>query len=216
MRHPQVCRFTWLLGCTLPFACMSAPSTEPQPAPETNAVSTLGLGATAGARPGDRNSDARTIDMLVDMQQPSAGIQFNERAQRNPGTKGAQSQASQQTAQPSRALTQVNMPASPQRPKLDAPATPPSGLFGSGATPAAVQTRSQSAGDGSSASSDAGPARTANRPAADLPPELKRWLHWPRQIAEYVRENRAFVFGCTAVLLVMAWTGSMMFSRRRG
>jgi hypothetical protein len=215
MRPLQSCRLTLLMGCALSMAVVAAPTTENAPAAESSPVSTLTLGAAAGVRPGERNSDARTIDLLVDMQQPSVGIQFNERSNRNTAARDGQARAAQgaQTAQTARPGA---MPvASPgTRPQVEALATPSSGLFGSGATPA-VHVRSQSGSD-SPSGSDPGPGSKAARPQSELPPELKRWLHWPRQVVEYVRQNRTLVFGCTAMLLVMAWTGSMMFSRRRG
>lgn len=174
------------------------------------------LGAAAGARPGERNSDARTIDMLVDMQQPTVGIQFTERTNRGGSVQNGQARTGQAAQSAQGAQRQGLMPAVAPvpHPPSDALATPPSGLFGSGATPA-VQVRSPSTADSPSAGEGRAPT-FAGRAQSDLPPELKRWLHWPRQIVEYVRQNRALVFGCTAMLLLMAWTASVMFSRRRG
>lgn len=193
------------VGCFFSLASLAAPTTEAPGALETSPANAAPLGAAA-TRPGTRNSDTRTLDLLVDMQQPTAGLQFNERSGR--------SAARDVTARPAQTqpLTQAQMPA--QRPQAEAPLTPPSGLFGSGATPA-VQARTQNVMERST-SSDAIPARGSGRPSADVPPEVKRWLQWPRDVVDYVRENRAFVAGCAAMLLVMAWTGSMMFSRRRG
>jgi hypothetical protein len=193
------------VGCLLSLASLAAPTTEAPGALETSPASAVPLGA-AGTRPSARNSDTRTIDLLVEMQQPTAGLQFNERAGRSTSRDVA--------TRPAQALTQTQTQTPAQQPQAEAPLTPPSGLFGSGATPA-VQARTQNLVDRSS-SSDAMPARHSGRSSPDVPPEVKRWLLWPREIVEYVRENRAWVVGCTAMLLVMAWTGSMMFSRRRG
>lgn len=135
------------------------------------------------------------------MQQPAAGIQFNERASRNAGREGSSRAALPQPLQPA------------LRTEVEAP-PPASGLFGSGATPA-VHARSQDVVDRPSSRDDM-PARAAGRPPSDVPPEMKRWLQWPRELVEYVRENRVFVVGCAATLLLVAWMGSVVFSRRRG
>ncbi len=185
------------------MSCLAAPTSDTPAALEPNATNALPGGLSTGARALDRNSDTRTIDMLVEMQQPTAGIQFNERASRNSGREGAPRAAPPQPPPP---------PQPALRPELEAP--PPSGLFGSGATPA-VQARSQNVVDRPSSRDDM-PARASGRPSADVPPEMKLWLHWPREVVEYVRENRGFVVGCAATLLLVAWMGSVLFSRRRG
>ena len=182
------------------MAGVAAPSSETPTVLPLNAVHTVPTGIGTSARPGNQSSDTRTIDLLVEMQQPTAGIQFNERASRNTGREGL-----------ARTPPEVR---STHQPQFEAPPTPPSGLFGSGATPA-VQARAQHAVD-RPPSANATLARASGRPSSDAPPELKRWLHWPHEAIGYVRENRSFVVGCTAMLLLMAWTGSMMFSRRRG
>ena len=192
------------MGCLLPLVCSAAPTTDAPGTAEANPVSSAPLGP-AGMQPTGRNSDTRTIDLLVEMQQPTAGIQFNERAGR-PGARDVQPRQAQATPAVA-AQTQ-------QRNQIETPPTPPSGLFGTGATPT-VQSRSQASHERAS-QGDAMPARASGRSSSDVPPELKRWLQWPREFVEYVRENRAFVAGCAAMLLVMGWTGSMMFSRRRG
>jgi hypothetical protein len=182
------------------LACVAAPTTEAPAAIETQQVYPAPVGARAGAA----NSDTRTIDLLVEMQQPTAGIQFNERSAR-----GAGGEQRARAAQSAPSVTQPPV----QRPQVEAPLTPPSGLFGSGATPA-VQARTQNISD--SSSRDVAPSRAAARPSSDVPPELKRWLQWPREFIEYVRENRAAVIGGTALVLVLGWSASLMFSRRRG
>lgn len=189
------------LGCLFSLAAGAAPTTEAPGTSENNLAPTAPLGP-AGLSQSSRNGDTRTIDLLVEMQQPTAGIQFNERSGRS-GSREAQVRPVPAAAAPAQ-----------QRAQLEAPQLPPSGLFGSGATPT-VQARSQNVLDRPS-TSDGMPARAAGRPSSDVPPEMKRWLQWPREVVEYVRENRAVVAGCAAMLLVMGWTGSLMFSRRRG
>lgn len=215
LRHRPL---TLLAGGMLSLASLAAPTTD-VPGTLESKPDTIAPLRTVGVQPGARNGDTRTIDLLVEMQQPTAGLQFNERAGRSASREGQV-----RTAQPASSLTPVQMsvPTSvqtpvktpAQRPQVEAPATPPSGLFGSGATPV-VQARTQSVVERSS-SSDAMSARASGRSSSDVPPEVKRWLQWPRDLIDYVRENRGFVVGITAMLLLMAWTGSMMFSRRRG
>ena len=179
------------------LACLAAPTTDVPAALEPSAINQVSVSVGKSVRPDDRSSDTRTIDLLVEMQQPKAGIQFNEPASRSTGREDF-----------------ARTPPPEQRAQADVLPTPPSGLFGSGATPA-VQARTHNVVDRAS-SSDAMPARTSGRPSSDMPPELRRWLQWPRDVVDFVRENRGFVVGCTATLLLVAWIGSMMLSRRRG
>lgn len=195
--------FVLATGCLLPLAASAAPTTDVPGTAQTQAPAATSLGP-AGVQSGARNSDTRTIDLLMEMQQPTAGIQFNERSARGSSRDGQvrTAQAAQTTQSPQ------------QRSQLEAPQTPPSGLFGSGATPA-VQTGSQNLAERATGG-DSAPPRVSGRPSSDLPPEIKRWLQWPREVASYVRENRGFVAACIATLLLMGWAASMMFSRRRG
>ena len=199
MRTSHLRWLTLYTGCMLSMAGMAAPTSETPTVLPLNAVHTVPLGNGASARPGNQGSDTRTIDLLVEMQQPVAGIQFNERGSRKTGREGS-----------ARTPPEVR---STHQPQIEAPLTPPSGLFGSGAP--AVQVRAQHVVDRPS-SGDATLARASGRPSSDVPTELKRWLQWPHAAIAYVRENRGFVVGGTAMLLLMGWTGSMMFSRRRG
>lgn len=201
--------------CLLTAPCFAAPTTDaPGTVDSTNSANT-GLAATPLLGPnsartgaGAGNSDTRTIDLLVEMQQPTAGVQFNERAGRDVSREAS---ARKLQASPG-VVSPGQIPA--QRPQDEMPQTPPSGLFGSGATPA-VQGRSSNVVD-RPPSNDGVPARASGRSSPDVSPELKRWLLWPRELVDYVRENRAFVAGCAAALLLMGWTGSLMFGRRRG
>jgi len=198
--HWQHSRLALLSSSLIPLAALAAPTTEVPSAFELNQATPAPLSVT-GVRAGARDSDSRTIDLLVEMQQPTAGVQFNERTPRSgsagPGVRSTLSAPLPQTQ--------------PQRPQFEVAQTPPSGLFGSAATPA-VQGRSPSVSD----SRDGLSARAAGRPSSAAPTELQRWLQLPREIIEYVRENRTLVAGCTALLLLVGWTGSLMSSRRRG
>lgn len=200
MRSSQLRRLLLFIACMPWLACLAAPSTDVPTALETSDLNSAPVSVGTSGRAGDRSSDSRTTDTLMEMQQPKAGIQFNEGASRNTGREG---------------IARAVPPVPVQPAQVEGLLNAPSGLFGSGATPA-VQARTQNIVDRSS-SSDAMPARTSGRPSSsDTPPELKRWLQWPREVIEYVRENRGFVLGCTALLLLLAWMGSMMVSRRRG
>jgi len=197
--HP---RLALLSSSLISLAAFAAPSTEVPSAFDLNRATPAPLSVTGG-RAGARDSDSRTIDLLIEMQQPTAGLQFNERTSRSESAgSGLRS-----------TLSTPGMPqAQPQRPRFEEVQTPPSGLFGSAATPA-VQGRTPSVSD--SPPRDGPSSRAVGRPPS-APTELQRWLQWPREVIEYVRENRTFVVGCTALLLLMGWAGSVMFSRRRG
>ena len=183
-------------------AVHAAPTTDVTAAPEAQPGLVKSSSGPMGLRANDTNRDARTIDLLVEMQQPTAGIQFNERAPRR--------STEEALARPAAAA-----PARPAAPAaIEAPPTPPSGLFGSGATPT-VQPRNVAA-DTPSRSAEMPGRPSSSKPGSEAPPELKRWLAWPRQVIEYIRENRTWVAGTTATLLLLGWTASVMFNRRRG
>lgn len=203
MRHLP-CTRLGLVSCLLiSLAAVAAPSTEAPSASDLRKEAPAPLPVTGG-RAGAQDSDSRTIEMLVEMQQPTAGVQFNERASR-----GGSASAGVRPTQSPPGLPQ----GLPRPPLVDALQTPPSGLFGSAATPA-VQSRTPSVT--SSPAREGLSSPDAGRPSSAMPTELQRWLHWPREAIEYVRENRTFVLGCTALLLLMGWAGSVMFNRSRG
>lgn len=200
MRLSPIPSLVFLAAAFAVLPAQAAPTNEAPAKPDNTAP----LGTALPAPSGNRSTDTRTIDILVEMQQPTAGIQFNERAPRSSSPEGRQ----RATAAPAGAAP----PPVPQG--MDAPPTSPAGLFGMDATPA-VQSRGSSLMEPvapRTASPSPGPAR----PSSDVPPELKRWLTWPREFLEYVRENRYFVAAAAGALLLLAWTGSVMFSRRRG
>jgi hypothetical protein len=200
MRLSPTLRLVLSAGVLAALPALAAPTNEAPAKPENTAP----LGTSLPVPSGNRSTDTRTIDILVEMQQPSAGIQFNERAPRSSSPESRQ-----------RAATPPAGAVPPPLPQgMDAPPTSPAGLFGMDATPA-VQSRNSSVMEPASPRA-ASPAPSPGRPSSDVPPELKRWLSWPRDFMEYVRENRFFVAGTAAALLLLAWTGSVMFSRRRG
>jgi hypothetical protein len=201
MHHAHLLRPLLLASALTAAAVQAAPTTDITAAPEAQPGLVKPSTGPLGVRSNDTHRDARTIDLLVEMQQPTAGIQFNERSARRSNEEGLARPAATAPARPA-------VPAA-----IEAPPTPPSGLFGSGATPA-VQARSVAV-DAHSRSAEM-PGRPSPKPGSEAPPELKRWLAWPRQVIEYIRENRTWVAGTTATLLLLGWTASVMFNRRRG
>lgn len=201
MRLSPTLRLLLSAGALAALPALAAPTNDAPAKPDNTAP----LGTALPAPSGSRSTDTRTIDILVEMQQPTAGIQFNERAPRSSSPEGRQ-----------RAATAPAGAVPPPPPQgMDAPPTSPAGLFGMDATPA-VQSRSSSLTEPAQPRTAAAPTQGTGRPSSDVSPELKRWLSWPREFMEYVRENRYFVAASAAALLLLAWTGSVMFSRRRG
>ena len=149
------------------------------------------------------------MELLVEMQQRNAGISFDERT-RAVDTRDVR-------------MRPVTTPALPEQPSAPgtpaaAVATPPSGLFGSGATPTVTEQRNATVssrpaapigsayGDGNR-SSAFGSSSPGTTPLS--------WLLVPRDIIEYVRDNRAMVVGSVVALLGLMWVGSVMFARSR-
>ncbi len=199
---------------TLPGSVLAAPTTDASP-PSPNATPANTSVLNGGAvRSGSRSGEASTIDMLVEMQQPSAGLQFNERQ------RAAEARA--RAGLPPLSLPQglpaagPGLGAAPAR--QDAPPVSAAGLFGSGATPQVQQQQSAPRPTTSSAVGGDGAAAPAPRSVSTEAhnPRLSSWLALPREIIEYVRENRAFVLGSVAAFLVAAWSGSLLVARLRG
>jgi hypothetical protein len=191
----------------------AAPTTE-VPAPNASApagpVSVLEGGAR---KPAGR--EASTIDMLVEMQQPSAGLQFNERQRAAEGlTRPVVPPLSLPQGLPAAGNNIGGTPA-----RAEAPPVSAAGLFGTGATPQvqqpqpAARTVTPAAALGTDV---AGPSPRSVTSDPHSNPTLSRWLALPRELIEYVRENRGFVLGSVAAFLLAAWTGSLLVARLRG
>lgn len=158
-------------------------------------------------RPPDSATGSRTIDLLIDMQQRSAGLQFNER-QRPAGSGEIKPRvAVPGTPQAAAALH----PAATPGPRAEVPPTPPSGLFGSGATPMVQTARTANVELRGSAREEAPLPRRQGVSAGGEP--LPRWLLLPREIIEYVRENRWLVLGSVGGGLLLIWGISALFAR---
>jgi hypothetical protein len=141
------------------------------------------------------------VDLLIQMQTRSAGLEFNER---KPLSDSREMR-----------LRPVAVP----DPKAATPAensisTNASGLFGSGATPA-VQSSRLSGGE-TRIDGGAAPSGVSRSPAAGAPAEPPLWMLLPREVVEYVRENRGFVLGSVSAFLLLLWGLSLAFSRRQG
>lgn len=153
----------------------------------------------------DTSAGSRTIDLLIDMQQRSAGLQFNER-QRPSGA----ADIKPRTAHPAAPMRSTAAQPDPV-PKAEAPPTPPSGLFGSGATPMVQAARTATTEPSVMTGPDAPPPR---RPDASTNGEpLPYWLLLPREVIEYVRENRWLVLSSVAGGLLLIWGISSLFAR---
>ena len=202
-------------ACLLPQGPVSAAPTTEVPTPNATGPAAPVSVLEGGARKHGARGEASTIDMLVDMQQPSAGLQFNERQ------RAAEGRA--RPVVPPLSLPQGlpapsnNVGGTPAR--AEAPPVSAAGLFGTGATPQVQQPQAAARPAPPAAGLGDGATSTATRSVTSDPhsnPSLSRWLALPRELIEYVRENRGFVLGAVAAFLLAAWTGSLLVTRLRG
>ncbi len=157
----------------------------------------------------ESTSGSRTIDLLIDMQQRGAGLQFNER--QVPGSSDTKlRQAAARAATAPLALTAASASAAV---RAELPPTTPSGLFGSGATPMTQSARTASVEPrgGLPPGIEASTPRRAGASSSGEP--LPRWLMLPRELIEYVRENRWLVLSSVGAGLLLIWGLSALFSR---
>lgn len=165
--------------------------------------------------PRESTEGKKTVDLLLEMQPRAAGLEFKERRlpQRGEGEGG--SNAGRQTALPSRPGA---IEAAEHRPP--ASTVPPSGLFGSGATnPAAATPRADAHRTHDVAQTEAwrpnadrAPAGGRGDPAASS--GLVRLWILPREVIDYVRENREWFIGGIALALAALWIRSGGLARR--
>ena len=167
--------------------------------------------ASALVRPSDRASTvesangSRSVDLLIELQNKTAGLDFNERARENGNT-------ARSTALPVAGATQATTPGS---------ATPnAAGLFGSGAVPMPpprettakesdfhqVNSRSNESSSGYQPSRD----NTQNDDGAG-----GGRVSLPREVIRWVRENRGMVVGGALLALVALWGTSVAVGQRR-
>ncbi len=200
----RACRLSPLILALTCGAAHAAPTTPDKladpPAPEQE-----GAALPDRLRTPEAVTGSRTIDLLIDMQQRSAGLQFNER--QRPARSGE--------IKPRAAVPQLETPAAPTAqapvPKVETPPLPPSGLFGSGATPMVQAARTATVEPRGVAGVDTSPPRRTGPTSTGEP--LPRWLLLPREVIEYVRENRWLVLSSVAGGLLLVWGISALFAR---
>ena len=194
-------------ACIAVMPCISAPSVPTDPNQASDAAELTSLGGAAGR--GAEGSGSRSVDLLLQMQQRSAGISFNERVR---GRDGGDSHM--RPVATSTAAAETSKPQANQAPSVP---TAPSGLFGSGATPMVTTQRNISVSPGftiPSGTAQAGSVRGASV-SSNGGGEPPNWLLWPRDLIEYVRENRATVIGGIAALCALSWVGTLLIARSR-
>jgi hypothetical protein len=193
-----------LLSLMVTSAPVSAgPSTETPAVQTPRTVGTTAAPASPRSQGKATDSDSRTIDLLLQVQQPTAGLQFNERKGASESGETRVRSAPATSAPPQNDLR-------PSRAEAPPP-TPASSLFGAGATPQ-VQSNRQMPSPAVSSGGSTPPRRASTEPSAG---ELARLLLLPREVIDYLRENRGFVLSCVVGVLVLGWSASLLFSRRR-
>ncbi len=194
------------------FMCMA---TQAAPVGEEQAESPSTEDARAPVPQRESSEGKKTVDLLLEMQPRSAGLEFKERRLPQRGEGEAGSNLAKPAGLPSRA-------GAPEAIDNRTPAThvPPSGLFGSGATnPAAATPRAD-------AHRTADPAQSENwRPGADRAPSSGRgdpaaatgivrlWI-LPREVFDYVRDNREWFIAGVVLALAGMWVRSGGLARR--
>lgn len=145
----------------------------------------------------------QTVEMLLQMQPRTAGLDFSGRTPTNV----ERPRAADPPAPP------VNKAPAGDKPQREA--SPQGGLFGSGATPMAPTRRVTAEGQGGwpGAAANSGIASDGPRPAHD-PPHGRIWLI-PREVIEYVRDNREWLAAAAFAILILSWAGSMLLGRFR-
>jgi hypothetical protein len=207
----------WFLGAACLFfqgPLHAAPTTE-VPTSSNTAPAAPVSALEAGARKHSGRGESSTIDMLVEMQQPSAGLQFNERQR---AAEGQSRPVVPPLSLPQGLPAPGNNIGSPPA-RAEAPPVSAAGLFGTGATPQVQQPQPSARPVAPATGFGDGAAAPATRSVTSDPhsnPTLSRWLALPRELIEYVRENRGFVLGSVAAFLLAAWTGSLLVARLRG
>lgn len=187
-----------LLCICLPLSVARAAPTTTEEASASQQDETQS--ALRSARPTATPGGSRAVDLLIQMQTRSAGLEFNER-------------------KPLSDSREMRLrPVAPPDPKSTGAAengvsSNASGLFGSGATPA-VQSSRVSGGE-TRIDGGAAPGNVSRSPTAAGPAEPPLWMLLPREVVEYVRDNRGFVLGSVSAFLVLLWGLSLAFSRRR-
>lgn len=192
-----------ILGLLLAAAAMAAPvaPTEANDLPDQSAAAAITRAAEKAVRTEPAGS-SRTVDLLIELQSKTAGLDFNERARENPGA--------------TRPGVVPGVGAAPATGMVSATQNA-AGLFGSGAVPMPPPRESTSKdGDWRGQSPNTSNSSYQNkdsRPGDDAAGGGRITL--PREIIQWVRENRGLVVGGAVLVLVLLWATSMAFNRRR-
>jgi hypothetical protein len=151
---------------------------------------------------GSESQTSRAVDLLIDLQPRSPGVDFKERHFGGSGsTARATSARPVETSLPNGAATVAATPA---------PAVNKAGLFGTQATPS-VAREVPTASSVSARSSDLATQRgDSNRP--QLRGDVPWWMH-PAGWIDAVREQRAWLLALLVVAL-LGWAGTRMLSGR--
>lgn len=178
----------------------AAPSTMDEPAASPPPQSRITPNMASGGRAAGED---RAVDLLIQMQSRSAGLEFNER---KPLTDGRELRIRPMSSNDGRAGTQAQ----------DSAPVNASGLFGSAAVPTTQGSRvngneTRVNADGPTASALQGRAAKRSEPS-----ETPWYALLPREIVEYLRENRLMVMSTAAAVALLIWAGSVAFSRHRG
>lgn len=189
----------WVFGAAAaPVDAADAPDTSGQPGAAIVTAPAQNNGVT------DKSGSSHTVDMLIELQSKSAGLDFRERAREN----GA----------PPRSIVTpggVGAPVPGAAPAMQSQG----GLFGSAAvpTPVARDTGNRDSDwRGSTRSVSSGSVEQAHETNRDEAASNARGLlKWPREVILWVRENRSLAVGGTLLLLALLWVGSLVMSHRK-
>lgn len=188
-----------LVICTGVAAAPVAPA-DAADVPDQSATAAMSR-ATERSGAAESAGTSRSVELLIELQSKTAGLDFSERAREN-GT----------ATKPGLA---PGGPAAPAVAGVGA-ANNAAGLFGSGAVPMPVakETTSRESDWRGSAHSNSSGSATQDSSRGDTAGGGGR-LTLPREIIQWVRDNRGtVVIGALAVLLVL-WGTSIAFSQRR-
>jgi hypothetical protein len=189
-----------MLGLAVAFATHAAP-VDPADAidvPDQSAAAVISRTGQKGTS-AESAGGARAVDLLIELQSKTAGLDFNERARENGSV-----------ARPGATLAAGTAPTVSSA----GGAQNTGGLFGSGAVPMAppkenVSKDSDWRGSPRNASpSQQGEARSDNAGGGGR-------ISLPRELIQWVRENRAMVVGGALLVLAVFWGTSVAVSQRR-
>ncbi len=195
---PVLLSLCWSLAIqAAPVSTTDADEVPDQPAPAVISAPSPTTGAI------DKSSPSHAVDLLIELQSKSAGLDFNERARENGNA-------------PRPVITPG---AAPQQPMPAATTQNAAGLFGSGAVPMPVareNTAREADWRSPARSVAAGPVQQDSGHSGGGEGAGGGLLKLPREIIQWVRENRSLVVGGAILVLALLWLSSMAVARRKG